>query len=85
MRSFLNDIERITSKGYVPTDGGSIPSRFLALGILPGTDDILRTRVKTIAPTETILPNLEPGLEWRLCELSPFSPIELKFRLYGFR
>ncbi|KAG9126218.1 hypothetical protein FRC07_004413 [Ceratobasidium sp. 392] len=49
---FLNDIERITAKGYVPTD-----------------DDILRTRVKTIAPTETILPNLEPGLEWRLYDV----------------
>ncbi|KAG8730055.1 hypothetical protein FRC12_020540, partial [Ceratobasidium sp. 428] len=49
---FLNDIERITAKGYVPTD-----------------DDILRTRVKTIAPTETVLPNLEPGLEWRLYDV----------------
>ncbi|KAF8682989.1 G protein alpha subunit [Rhizoctonia solani] len=47
---FLNDIERITSPGYIPTD-----------------DDILRSRVKTIAPTETILPNLEQGLEWRMC------------------
>ncbi|KAG8747645.1 hypothetical protein FRC10_000188 [Ceratobasidium sp. 414] len=50
---FLNDIERITARGYVPTD-----------------DDILRTRVKTIAPTEIILHHLEPGLEWRLCKFA---------------
>ncbi|KAG8726364.1 hypothetical protein FRC11_000289, partial [Ceratobasidium sp. 423] len=49
---FLNDIERIASRGYIPTD-----------------DDILRSRVKTIAPTETILPNLEQGLEWRMYDV----------------
>ncbi|KAJ1309618.1 hypothetical protein OPQ81_006388 [Rhizoctonia solani] len=49
---FLNDIERIASPGYIPTD-----------------DDILRSRVKTIAPTETILPKLEQGLEWRLYDV----------------
>lgn len=49
---FLDDIERIAAKGYVPTD-----------------DDILRTRVKTISPTETVLPNLEPGLEWRMYDV----------------
>ncbi|KEP53220.1 guanine nucleotide-binding protein alpha-4 subunit [Rhizoctonia solani 123E] len=49
---FLNDLERIASPGYTPTD-----------------DDILRSRVKTIAPTETILPNLEQGLEWRLYDV----------------
>ncbi|KAF8610264.1 P-loop containing nucleoside triphosphate hydrolase protein [Ceratobasidium sp. AG-I] len=49
---FLNDLERITSRGYMPTD-----------------DDILRSRVKTIAPTETMLPNLEPGLEWRMYDV----------------
>ncbi|CAE7209482.1 unnamed protein product [Rhizoctonia solani] len=49
---FLNDIERIASPGYTPTD-----------------DDILRSRVKTIAPTETVLPNLEKGLEWRLYDV----------------
>ncbi|CAE6421156.1 unnamed protein product [Rhizoctonia solani] len=49
---FLNDIERITSSGYIPTD-----------------DDILRSRVKTIGPTETILPNLEQGLEWRMYDV----------------
>ncbi|KAL5631710.1 hypothetical protein ACGC1H_007272 [Rhizoctonia solani] len=49
---FLNDIERITSPGYIPTD-----------------DDILRTRVKTIRPTETILPCLELGLEWKIYDV----------------
>ncbi|CAE6435368.1 unnamed protein product [Rhizoctonia solani] len=49
---FLNDIERITFPGYIPTD-----------------DDILRSRVKTIAPTETVLPNLEQGLEWRMYDV----------------
>ncbi|CUA68168.1 Guanine nucleotide-binding protein alpha-4 subunit [Ustilago maydis 521] [Rhizoctonia solani] len=49
---FLNDIERIASRGYTPTD-----------------DDILRSRVKTIAPTETVLPKLEQGLEWRLYDV----------------
>ncbi|CAE6516815.1 unnamed protein product [Rhizoctonia solani] len=49
---FLNDIGRIASRGYTPTD-----------------DDILRSRVKTIAPTETILPNLEQGLEWRMYDV----------------
>ncbi|CAE6450955.1 unnamed protein product [Rhizoctonia solani] len=49
---FLNDLERIASSGYIPTD-----------------DDILRSRVKTIAPTETVLPNLEQGLEWRLYDV----------------
>ncbi|CAE6374443.1 unnamed protein product [Rhizoctonia solani] len=49
---FLNDIERITSAGYIPTD-----------------DDILRSRVKSIAPTETVLPNLEKGLEWRIYDV----------------
>ncbi|CAE6441842.1 unnamed protein product [Rhizoctonia solani] len=52
MSGFLNDLERIASPGYTPTD-----------------DDILRSRVKTIAPTETILPNLEQGLEWRLYDV----------------
>ncbi|CAE6446609.1 unnamed protein product [Rhizoctonia solani] len=46
---FLDDIERIISPGYVPTD-----------------DDILRSRIKTIRPTETILRCLESGLEWRI-------------------
>lgn len=36
-------------------------------------DDILRSRVKTISPTETILPNLEPGLEWRMCRSHSFG------------
>ncbi|KDN40479.1 hypothetical protein RSAG8_08099, partial [Rhizoctonia solani AG-8 WAC10335] len=49
---FLNDIERIASPGYVPTD-----------------DDILRSRIKTIGPTETILPCLELGLEWRIYDV----------------
>ncbi|CAE6431205.1 unnamed protein product [Rhizoctonia solani] len=49
---FLDDVERITSPGYVPTD-----------------DDILRSRIKTIAPTETILPCLELGIEWRIYDV----------------
>ncbi|CAE6482892.1 unnamed protein product [Rhizoctonia solani] len=48
---FLNDIERITSPGYIPTD-----------------DDILRTRVKTIRPTETILTCRESGVEWKILD-----------------
>ncbi|CAE6425643.1 unnamed protein product [Rhizoctonia solani] len=49
---FLNDIKRIASPGYVPTD-----------------DDILRCRIKTIGPTETILPCLELGLEWKIYDV----------------
>ncbi|CUA75328.1 Guanine nucleotide-binding protein alpha-4 subunit [Ustilago maydis 521] [Rhizoctonia solani] len=49
---FLNDIKRIASPGYVPTD-----------------DDILRCRIKTIGPTEAILPCLELGLEWRIYDV----------------
>ncbi|EUC58625.1 guanine nucleotide-binding protein alpha-4 subunit [Rhizoctonia solani AG-3 Rhs1AP] len=49
---FLNDIERITSPGYIPTD-----------------DDILRTRVKTIRPTETILTCRESGVEWKIYDV----------------
>ncbi|KAB5595616.1 Guanine nucleotide-binding protein alpha-4 subunit [Ceratobasidium theobromae] len=49
---FLNDIDRIASTDYVPTD-----------------DDVLRARVKTIWPTEIILPKFEPGLEWRLYDV----------------
>ncbi|KAH7339343.1 guanine nucleotide binding protein, alpha subunit [Rhizoctonia solani] len=49
---FLDDIERITSPGYVPTD-----------------DDILRSRIKTIGPTETILTCPESGLEWRIYDV----------------
>ncbi|KAJ1304306.1 hypothetical protein OPQ81_005466 [Rhizoctonia solani] len=49
---FLNDIERIASPGYVPTD-----------------DDILRSRIKTIRPTETILHCLDLGLEWKIYDV----------------
>ncbi|CAE6449793.1 unnamed protein product [Rhizoctonia solani] len=49
---FLDDIERIASPGYVPTD-----------------DDILRSRIKTIGPTETILPCEELGIDWKIYDV----------------
>ncbi|QRW15200.1 G-protein alpha subunit [Ceratobasidium sp. AG-Ba] len=50
---------------FSTTSNGSLPKAMSR----PMANDILRTRVKTIAPTETVLPNLEPGLEWRLYDV----------------
>jgi guanine nucleotide-binding protein alpha-1 subunit len=50
--SFLSDVERITARDYIPTDGTSSPSSLRCLLTGCTLDDILRARIKTIGVTE---------------------------------
>lgn len=83
--SFLNDMERITERRYVPTDGScalhirqahltfctliSFPCDISAI-----SDDVLRARLKTLGVVEhhfALDRGAEKGVDWRICELPP--------------
>ncbi|KAB5590063.1 Guanine nucleotide-binding protein alpha-4 subunit [Ceratobasidium theobromae] len=65
---FLNDMERITERKYIPTDGEPI----CLLSLLTGPDDVLRARLKTLGVVEhhfALDRGAEKGVDWRIYDV----------------
>jgi hypothetical protein len=74
--SFLDDLERLTSLKYMPTDGTSPPpfppSSFNAANQPP--DDVLKARLKTVGVSEykfemEATAGRDSGTEWRIVDV----------------
>ncbi|KAG5338830.1 hypothetical protein C0989_006031 [Termitomyces sp. Mn162] len=70
---FLNDLERVTSLRYMPTDGAPSSSRSL-LTPNPPPDDVLKARLKTVGVSEykfemEVTAGRDSGTEWRIVDV----------------
>ena len=78
LSSYLNDLERITSLKYVPTDGELDDKVFDFHNVLTNisylVDDVLKARLKTVGACEykfhlEATAGTESGTEWRIIDV----------------
>ena len=73
--SYLNEIDRITAKKYIPTDGTyalSLIKRFRYLVHTVTLDDVLKARLKTVGVIEhafTLTHNVTKPMTWKIYDV----------------
>ena len=73
--SFLNDLERVTSLKYLPSDGMTMLSSLtLPYSSLFQSDDVLKARLKTVGVSEykfemEVAAGRDSGTEWRIVDV----------------